>query len=84
MLIPLSLVKDFISSWRDDDSPPDGGGGQPVSPPDPISPTGGDCVTTSDDDSVTSYPAVDGNLSEKGNFENSDYTMVSDDDSNPS
>ncbi len=76
VLIPLSLVKDFISSWRDDDSPPDSGGGRPVSPPDPVSPTDGGLVD--------SYLDVDGNLSEKGNFENDDYTTVSDDDSNPS
>ncbi|MDJ0731113.1 MAG: hypothetical protein QNJ33_14090 [Crocosphaera sp.] len=83
VLIPLRLVKDFISSWRDDDSPPDGGGGNRPHP-DPISPTGGDSVTTSDDGSVASYPPVDGNLSEKGNFENDDCTMVSDDDSTSS
>ena len=40
--------------------------------------------TTFEDDSVTSYPPVDGNLSEKGNFENIDETTVSDDDFNPS
>ena len=33
---------------------------------------------------VASYLHVDGNLSEKGNFENSDYTRVSDDDSSTS
>ena len=38
VLIPLSLVKDFISSWRDD-SPPDGGGNVPS--PDPNSPSDG-------------------------------------------
>ena len=75
VLIPLALVKDFISSWRDDDSPPDGGGGC-VPSPDPVSP--------SDGGSVASYPPVDGNFSKKGNFENSDDTMVSGDDSNPS
>ena len=84
VLIPLSLVKDLISSWRDDDSPPDGGGGQPESPPDPISPTDGDSVTTTEVDSVASYLEVDGNLSEKGNFEKTDDTMVSDGESTPS
>ena len=84
VLIPLGLVKDFISSWRDDDSPPDGGGGQPVSQPDPISPTGGDSVTTSDYGSVASYLNVDANFSEKGNSENTDYTTVSSHESNPS
>ncbi|MEL4896832.1 hypothetical protein [Crocosphaera sp. Alani8] len=83
VLIPLSLVKDFISSWRDDDSPPDGGGGNRPHP-DPISPMGGGSVTTSENDSVVSYPTVDGNLLEKGDFENTDSTTVSDDDSTPS
>ncbi len=80
VLIPLSLVKDFISSWRDDDSPPDGGGGGNVPSPDPITPSDGGTAA----DSVVSYPRVDGNLSEKGNFANGDCTMVSDDDSTPS
>ncbi len=137
VLIPLSLVKDFISSWRGDDSPPDGGGGGNRPHPDPISPIdGGYSVTTSEDDSVASYQSntlmvgdlnpqptqttnceqssvnsnqatqfsrglkpnkkttlvrsdcslvtVNGNLSETGNFENNDYTTVSDDESNSS
>ncbi|MCH2247227.1 MAG: hypothetical protein MK111_21800 [Crocosphaera sp.] len=79
VLIPLSLVKDFISSWRDDDSPPDGGGGN-VPSPDPISPTDGGLV----DDSVASYQDVDGNFSEKSNGEKTDEVTVSDNDSNPS
>ncbi|MEL4896112.1 hypothetical protein [Crocosphaera sp. Alani8] len=87
-LIPLNLVKDFISSWRDD-SPPDGGGGGGgggnVPTPNPVSPTdGGDSVTTSEDGSVTSYQDVEGNDSEKGNSETTDYTNVSDDDPNSS
>ena len=34
--------------------------------------------------SVDSYPAVDGNFSEKGNGDNADDVKVSDNDSNPS
>ena len=82
------MVKDFISSWRDD-SPPDGGGGGGgggnVPTPNPVSPTdGGDSVTTSEDSSVTSYQDVEGNKSDKGNYETTDCTKVSNDDPNSS
>ncbi len=98
VLIPLALVKDFIYVWDNDEPPPDGdgGGNVPDSPPDGdgggnvpdsgLSPTtpGGLSETTSKDDYVTSYSAVDGNLPQKVNSEKADETRLSVDKSQSS